>query len=168
MSTAVQTSIKLPMIRIVAESVLCMLQGLSARELQLMISSFEEYHDFEKVELPDHFLSDVLDGYFNLTVDEVEIDVVRVTRDLRHRVHRHNAPACCIIMGQQTHVDNPRNALAYLRDSWFPIGEGQILEIPSLVDHGFTVGARGVLYFLSVQSPRRQSGDGRDDWQQDQ
>jgi mannose-6-phosphate isomerase-like protein (cupin superfamily) len=152
-------------VRGIAETIAGALKEFPRSEFHKMLSSFEEYHGFEKVELPERFLDGILKG-FGLTTKEVEVDVVRVTEDLRDKVHRHVAPAYCIILGESTNVPGPRYASAYLKDHWFLIDEGNVLDIPSLVDHGFTVETGGRLYFLSVQSPRRQTGDGQDDWQQ--
>lgn len=122
-----------------------------------------DYHGFLKSRLPEEFLASVLDP-FNLTADDVQIEVVEVTKDLSHEVHYHEAAyAYCVGMGEKYHVAPPQKAKAFLNDHWFSFNDGDSVEIPQRVKHGFTIEEGGILNFLSVQAPPIV-GHGHDDY----
>ena len=117
-----------------------------------------EYHGFGKARLPDDLLREVLTPH-GLTPDEVQVEVVKVERDLSDEVHYHaRSVAYVVALGSEDHFsDPPLRGRAFVNGRWQRFEKGDELTIPPGTPHGFTVwgtgGGRGTLYFLSVQSP---------------
>jgi mannose-6-phosphate isomerase-like protein (cupin superfamily) len=127
------------------------------------ILNMANYHGFLKSRLPEEFLTSVLSP-FGLTTDDVQVEIVEVTKDLSDEVHYHeHAFAYVICMGEKYHVASPKNAKAFLKDHWFPVKDSDIVEIPAGTKHGFTIDEGGALTFLSVQAPPIV-GHGKDDY----
>jgi mannose-6-phosphate isomerase-like protein (cupin superfamily) len=146
----------------IAESILVKLKEASPEESKRLLQ-MNDYHGFLKSRFPEDFLSDILSP-FQLTPAEVQIEIVKVDRDLSKEIHYHEASfAHCICLGEEYRVENPRGAKAYLKDSWSRVQAGDIVPIPAGTPHGFTVEEGGVLIFLSVQAPPIER-DGNDDY----
>ncbi len=112
----------------------------------------------------NQFLEPILKRYA-VTIKEVQIEIVSVTKDLSDEIHYHKeAFASVVIMGKDDHVRDPIDAAAYYNDFWFPIRAGDCIYIPARVPHGFTIQENGILYFLSVQAPPIVDEQGRDDY----
>jgi quercetin dioxygenase-like cupin family protein len=137
---------------------------LSAGEKLLKELTMIDYHGFAKSRLPEEFQKKVLWSY-KLTPSEVQIEVIKVTTDLRHEIHYHaEAFAYVVGLGSREHLPEPRGASVYLGHSWKSFAAGEKLEIPAGTNHGFTVEEGGELWFLSIQTPPIVDGQGRDDY----
>lgn len=146
----------------VAESILTKLKTASSEESARLLQ-MNDYHGFLKSRLPKDFLRDVLTP-FNLTPAQVQIEIVKVDRDLSNEIHYHEGSvAYCVCLGEEYRIENPRGAKAFLKDAWFPVHAGDVVAIPAGTPHGFTVDEGGVLIFLSVQAPPIER-DGNDDY----
>lgn len=146
----------------IARAVLAHLHDLSQEEMQHILN-MADYHGFLKSRLPEEFLNSLLIP-FGITSNDVQIEVVEVNTDLTHETHYHkHSFAYCVCMGEMYYVQPPKNALAFLNDSWFPVHDGDVVEIPAGTPHGFTVEDGGTLTFLSVQAPPIVH-DGHDDY----
>lgn len=122
-----------------------------------------DYHGFGKARFPEALLTEVLTPH-KLTAEEVQIEVVKVEKDLTSEVHYHEeTTAYCVVLGRNEHFPSPYRAKAFL-GIWITLVEGDVLSIPIGEPHGFTVGEDGHLYFLSVQSPPILRGDGHEDY----
>ncbi len=135
------------------------------RQLVEMLS-MQEYHGFGKARLPESFVAEVLHPYGVRTVD-VQAEVIRVSTDLSKEIHFHKeSTACVIILGREVYLDDPKSALAYVRDHWAEVCAQEEILIPRGTAHGFTVDVEqgGILYFLSVQAPPIVRDDGHDDY----
>ena len=75
-----------------------------------------------------------------------------------------DAHAYCTILGSEDNVAEPKGAHAFLKDRWSPVKAGDVVDVPPNTLHGFTVEPNGILYFLSLQSPPIERGDGHDDY----
>ncbi len=146
----------------IAESILEKLQNASAEESARLLQ-MNDYHGFLKAKIPPDFLQEILSPY-GLTPHEVQIEIVKVDRDLSNEIHYHESShAYCVILGEKEKVENPRVAQAFLKNHWFPVSAGEIVSIPPQTPHGFTVGEGGHLVFLSVQAPPIER-EGSDDY----
>lgn len=155
-------STKLLTLQHIAESIIGKLKTVSPEESAKLLT-MSDYHGFLKSRLPEDFLNDILMP-FHLTPEEVQIEIVKVDRDLSKEVHYHEGSfAHCVCLGESDRVENPRNAKAFLEDKWFPVKAGDVVPIPAGTRHGFTVEDGGVLIFLSVQAPPIER-DGNDDY----
>jgi hypothetical protein len=114
---------------------------------------FEDYHGFEKALLSDERLTSILEP-FGLTTQDMQIEIVRVTRDLSNQIHHHKiANAFITVLGDSSGYPQPKNAFVFLDNHWAPIIEGEKIEIGYGRKHGFSIAQGGSLYFLSVQNP---------------
>ncbi len=139
---------------------------LSNHRVVAIISDSElvDYHGFGKWRFPKKLTKHALGG-MNLDVDKLQVEIIRVTTDLRHEVHLHKeAYAVTIVLGNWHHFLNPLFAQAYIGEQWEEVAENQVINIPPHTPHGFTVNGKGVLYFLSIQTPPIVGDDGRDDY----
>lgn len=149
-------------LKVIAESTLDKIKALPADEVSSILN-MADYHGFLKSRLPTDFLDSILSP-LHLSEEDVQIEVVEVATDLRHEIHYHErAFAYCVCMGENYHVKPPLHAGAFLHDSWRPVIDGEIVEIPPGTKHGFTIGEGGTLTFLSVQAPPIV-GHGHDDY----
>lgn len=136
----------------IAESILDTLRNATPEEAAKLLEMVD-YHGFLKSRLPAEFLENILAPY-NLTPEEVQIEIVKVDKDLTSEVHYHEGSfAYCVCLGEAYHTEAPRSASAFLNDRWSPVKEGDVVAIPAGTPHGFTVEEGGVLFFLSVQAP---------------
>ncbi len=130
-----------------------------------------KYHDFEKFRLPEDFLRGIIAerqyaGLDGLTPDMIQLEIAKVTGDLRHQVHRHlRSNAVVIILGGLNPFPLALNARMYYGTGWFSIGSQEVIRIHAGIFHGFTVGKGGILYFLSVQSPPLMKEGEYDDYE---
>ena len=146
----------------IADSILLKLKSASEEESARLLK-MNDYHGFLKSRLPEDFLKEIL-APFNLTSEDVQIEVVKVDRDLSNEIHYHEGSfAYCVCLGPEYRAEEPRGAKAYLKDTWLPVGAGDVVRIPPGTHHGFTVDEGGVLVFLSVQAPPIER-DGNDDY----
>ncbi len=140
------------------------LRNLSPEEVHTLLYQMEDYHGFGKAVLPEPFLSETL-ASFGFTPSDVQLELVLVAHDLHDEIHHHqDATAAIIVLGQEEHLPNAVGAFAYLDDRWFPVSTGNRVDVPEGTVHGFTVEPRGMLYFLSGQSPPITGPDGRNDY----
>lgn len=125
----------------------------------------KDYHGFEKGRIPSEALETIAARYA-VTAEELQVELVRVTKDLSDEVHvHHHSRAYCIILGKQEGLETPRDAFAYIDNQWSSVREGEAINIPPQTAHGFTVKRGGILYFLSVQTPPIEDGHGHDDYE---
>jgi|GEM_PF-1591439 len=149
--------IELGTLQQIAESILTKLKAASVEESAELLK-MNDYHGFLKSRLPEAFLSDIL------TPEQVQIEIVKVDRDLSKEIHYHEGSfAYCVCLGEEHRTENPRDAKAFFKDKWSPVHAGDIVAIPAGTPHGFTVENGGVLIFLSVQAPPIEQ-DGNDDY----
>ncbi len=119
----------------------------------MRLLQISDYHGFLKTRMPADFIAEVLSEH-QLTESEVQVELVKVDIDLSKEIHYHeHSYAYIVCLGRECKTEDPRSARAFLKDSWFPVQAGDVIQIPSQVPHGFTVGEGGVLIFLSVQAP---------------
>ena len=86
-------------------------------------------------------------------------------KDLSNEIHMHKLSyAHWIILGAKESFPNAKNASCFLKDKWFNVDSGDILDIAPNTKHGFTIKPLGALYFLSVQTPPIESKEGHDDY----
>jgi len=131
----------------------------------LFLLDFQDYHGFEKSRVPESLYQDALTR-LNVRSEDVQVEIVRVARDLTQAVHRHNRSMAIVsILGPKEHLPEAVSARGYLGSTWFRISSGESKLIPPTTPHGFTVRENGILYFLSIQSPPIISGNGEDDYE---
>ena len=146
----------------IAESILGKLKSASVEEAACLLQ-MNDYHGFLKARIPEDFLKEILSPY-SLTPEQVQIEIVKVDRDLSNEIHYHEGShAYCVILGESEKVENPKEAKAFVKDHWFSVNSGDVVSIPPGTPHGFTVGEGGHLIFLSVQSPPIER-EGNDDY----
>ena len=146
----------------IAEAILQRLSSSSFSEAEKLLQ-MNDYHGFQKSRLPEEFLDEILVP-FGLTPLDVQIEIVKVDRDLSKEVHYHkNSFAYCVCLGEKYKTENPQGAKAFLKESWFPMNAGDIIQIPPNTLHGFAVENNGILVFLSVQAPPIEH-EGKDDY----
>ena len=142
----------------IADLILQKLRSASFVESKKLLQ-MSDYHGFLKSSIPKDFLEEILTLY-QLSQDEVQIEIVEVKTDLSKEIHYHKESyAYCVCLGEEHQVKNPHNAKAFLNDKWFSVKAGNIIKIPPNTPHGFTVENGGILTFLSVQAPPVERGD---------
>lgn len=120
--------------------------------------ALHDYHGFQKTRIPSRILKSEYDD------DLLQAELVEVTADLTHEVHRHAAAhAYCYILGEKEGFPDPTRGFAFMNDAWKRVQAGDIVDIPPGTAHGFTVTA-GTLHFLSIQSPSIERA-GHDDYE---
>jgi len=136
----------------IANSVISKLKSVSEDELKDILQ-INDYHGFLKSRISESFLMEVFSPS-QLTSRDVQIEIVKVETDLSKEIHFHeNSYAYVICLGKEHNLEDPRNAKAFLKNSWFPVRVGDVIKIPPKTLHGFTVENGGILTFLSVQAP---------------
>ena len=146
----------------IADTILLRLRDADAAESARLLQ-MNDYHGFLKAKMPEDFLHQILSP-LGLTPTDVQIEIVKVDRDLSKEIHYHDESfAYCVCLGGEYRTDDPRNAKAFVGDHWFPVHAGDVVKIPPKTPHGFTVENDGVLVFLSVQAPPIERG-GQDDY----
>lgn len=128
------------------------------------VFDFADFHGFKKSALPAQIV-DPIRQRFGFSERELQIEVAGVLTDLTHEIHSHRrsqAHVTCI--GENFGLPDPRDGYIFLGQRWFPMKLGDSFDIPTSVEHGFTVDEGGLLYFLSVQSPPLVSEDGQEDY----
>lgn len=123
---------------------------------------FTDYHGFQKAPMPGNFKDSVLrnSGYSDFDVRAIQVEIVKVDRPLVDQVHYHRkSDAIAIVLGPDTRFAGPCHAMAYFAKDrqWLPVEAGETIKIPRRKRHGFSVMPGGLMYFLSVQSPRISS-----------
>ncbi len=122
------------------------------------------YHGFAKARFPEAFLAEIFNPY-SVTSKDIQLEAVHVSSDLTNEVHYHRkSVAVTLCLGPNEHFPAPKDAKAFFADHWSPYRAGDLVKIPTLIPHGFTVDNGGDLYFLSVQSPPIVGEDGQDDY----
>ncbi len=128
--------------------------------------AWSEYHGFGKAVLPEPAHTALLHE-FGYTPHDVQVEIVRVDRDLSDEIHHHeDATACILVLGPNEGFPTAVSALVYiaLMQAWGPAASGDRMTFLPGTLHGFTVRSGGILYFLSVQSPPITGPDGRNDY----
>ena len=133
---------------------------------------FEDYHNFAKSRFPAAFIDPILDPIlapFDLTTEDLQIEIAKVTGDHTHYLHFHTGTeAVCLVMGHDAHVPAPSpHALVILEGRQIPATEYLTVEFPVKTPHTFTCEEGGSLWFLSIQSPplvRIENGQPVDDF----
>lgn len=136
----------------VCDDIRTVLRGLS-RDAVLDMICMIDYHGFWKTRLPEDFLRSILAPY-PLQPSELQIEIVKVDRDLTGEIHYHtHAHAVIYTLGEAEGVEDAARALAYGGDAWRQIQSGEEVNVPPGTAHGFSVEPGGTLWFLSVQAP---------------
>jgi len=124
----------------------------------------KDYHGFTKGRIPQEDLGKISNLY-GVKPEQLQAELVSVEKDLSDEVHTHKlANAYCIILGEKENFPNTKNALGFIKDKWFEVSSGDVIDIPPNTKHGFTIKPEGILFFLSVQTPPIESKDGHDDY----
>lgn len=121
---------------------------------------FMSYHGFGKATLDPEWVSSILPA--ELSIEDVQIDVISVKGDLSHQVHYHeHALAHLVILGPAEGAPAPKSAEAFLGSNWKQITSGSILLVRPGTAHGFRAAVDDEFWFLSLQCPPilRQGGD---------
>lgn len=114
---------------------------------------FEDYHGFQIGNLSDDFVNQELQP-FHLTLDDVEVDFVKVSSDLKDQIHFHEGSAAYVyVLGFAEGFQEASGAIVYKNGTWVEVKSGESWLIEPYSVHGFSVEPGGILYFLSVQSP---------------
>ncbi|MDB5190360.1 MAG: hypothetical protein JWN49_686 [Parcubacteria group bacterium] len=146
----------------IANRILLKLKAASTLESERLLQ-MNDYHGFLKARMPQDFLDEILSPY-QLTEENVQIEIVKVETDLSNEIHYHeNSYAHIVCLGQEYKTEDPKLATAFIENAWVTVRAGYVIRIPPKTPHGFTVDDGGVLVFLSVQAPPIER-DGNDDY----
>lgn len=158
--------IDMSVLRTAAEEIRDVLRTRNAVEIRAYVSLMRDYHGFDKVGLSDSLIN--VPSLRDVPPDKVQVELVRVNRDLSDKIHHHdNSDAYVIGLGPQEHLVEARYGIVYKVNYWTPFRTGDRVAIPKGMSHGFSLRNHvGILYFLSIQSPPI-SGEDHDDFHLD-
>lgn len=117
---------------------------------------YVDYHNFSKTRLPFYWYEDLL-KQLNLTVDDVLVEIAKVSGDHNNDLHYHKiSHALCIILGPKTGFNDCYFGEVVKDSKVLRSNEGLEVYFPSFCTHTFNAffsNETGPLYFLSIQSP---------------
>ncbi|MBI4836672.1 MAG: radical SAM protein [Candidatus Abawacabacteria bacterium] len=141
----------------ISDKILHLLQTTNTSQLK-----FVEYHGFQKSRLPNSLLVNILQP-LGFTAKDVQVEIVKVERDLKDEIHYHESSHAFIcILGNKYHFPQPHKAFAFINSKWKMIEENEQWEIPPMTPHGFRVRQNGYACFLSIQTPPIMKADSDD------